>query len=172
MSILKDITGQKFNRLLVVSRAENSPNGKAIWFCKCDCGNTLKVCGCNLRNGHTQSCGCLQSERTAEASTIHGKAHTKIHSVWKAMKRRCTDPKNQDYHSYGGRGITVCQEWQDSFQAFHDHVSRLPHFGEKGYSLDRKNNNGNYEPGNVRWATAKEQANNSRRWQRKWEKQT
>ena len=168
MSKLKDITGQKFNRLLVISRVENAKSGKAMWLCKCDCGNQLKVWGSNLRNGHTQSCGCLQIERTVKASVVHGKAHTSIHNVWKAMKRRCTDPKDQYFHCYGGRGITVCQEWQDSFQAFYDHVSQLPHFGEAGRSIDRINNDGNYEPGNVRWATAKEQANNKRKRGSKW----
>lgn len=162
MSRLKDITGQKFNRLLVVSRAENSKSGKASWNCKCDCGNMVVVWGSNLRNGHTQSCGCLQRERTSEASTTHGKTHTKIHTVWKTMKQRCFCKNHHKFKDYGGRGITVCDEWKNDFQAFYDYVSELPHFGEEGYSIDRINNDGNYEPGNVKWSTLKEQARNRR----------
>lgn len=162
MSKLKDITGHKFNRLTVVSRAENSKNGKAMWLCKCDCGNTLIVWGSNLRNGHTKSCGCLQKEKTTNRNLVHGKACTNIHSTWKSMTQRCCNPNATSFKYYGARGISVCEEWKRDFQAFYDYVSQLPHFGEEGYSIDRINNNGNYEPGNVKWSTRKEQSSNRR----------
>jgi hypothetical protein len=149
--------------LLVVARAENNSHGNAMWLCECDCGNTVIVCGCNLRDGHTQSCGCLKSIVTAKRNFVDGKAMTRLHNVWKQIKQRCTNPNNDNYKNYGGRGITMCQEWQDSFQAFYDYVSNLPHFNEKGRSIDRINNNGNYEPNNIRWATAHEQNLNQRR---------
>ena len=157
-----DMTGQKFNRLTVLSREPNDKHGKAMWLCRCDCGNLLVVCGCNIRNNHTQSCGCLQRERTSEVAVLHGKAHTRLHNVWKSMRQRCTNPNSRNFKNYGGRGIRVCDEW-DSFDSFYDHVSQLPYFGEKGRSIDRINNDGNYEPGNVRWATTVEQEHNKRR---------
>lgn len=163
MSKVVDITGQMFGKLLVISRVPNAKNGKAVWNCKCDCGNAVTVWGSNLRNGHTKSCGCLISKITCQRNTVHGKARTRIHNVWKGMKQRCTNQNNHKYKNYVGRGITVCDEWKNSFQAFYDHISTLPNFGEKGYSLDRINNDGNYEPGNVRWATAHMQRINQRK---------
>jgi hypothetical protein len=90
-------------------------------------------------------------------------AKTRIYHVWKQMRQRCLNPNHQRYRDWGGRGIKVHEEWKNSFEAFYAYVSQLPHFGEKGYSLDRINNDGNYEPGNVRWSTAKGQSNNRRR---------
>ena len=92
----------------------------------------------------------------------HGFKGTNIYNTWCNMKQRCNNKNYFQYEYYGGRGITVCDEWQNSFEAFYEHVSQLPHYGEEGYSLDRINNDGNYEPGNVRWATRKEQMNNRR----------
>ena len=162
MSKIKNLVEQKFNKLLVISRAENTKQGRAQWNCKCDCGNSLIVRGSYLLNGHTQSCGCLRKEKSSELNTVHGKTNTKIHAVWKSMKQRCFDENIKNYEIYGGRGITVCDEWKHDFQSFYDYVSQLPHYGEEGYSIDRINNNGNYEPGNVKWSTRKEQARNRR----------
>ena len=158
-----DLTGKRFNRLTVLERTANNSHGRAMWVCRCDCGNIVTVWGGNLRNGHTQSCGCLQREHASKASRLHGMTKTRIYSVWKQMRQRCLNPNHKRFNDWGGRGITVCREWQDSFEAFYDHVSQLPNFGESGYSLDRINNNGNYEPGNVRWATRKEQRHNRRK---------
>lgn len=132
--------------------------------CLCDCKKTCVVRGKDLtrKDGkETRSCGCLQRERTIEASTTHGKCHEPTYNLWCGINQRCNNPNNQDYKHYGGRGIKLFAEWYE-FEPFYDYVSQLEHFGEKGYSLDRINNNGNYEPENVRWATAKEQARNKR----------
>ena len=155
-----DLTGQRFGRLVVIERA-GSRYGHSAWLCKCDCGNTIVATASNLK-GRTTSCGCYQREAAARAKTKHGKAHTKIHYIWLAMKKRCFNENSSQFKDWGGRGITVCDEWKNDFQAFYDYVSKLPHFGEAGYSLDRINNDGNYEPNNVRWATRIEQNNNRR----------
>lgn len=157
------MVGKKYNRLTILSREPNNAHGQAMWLCKCDCGNVIVANGCNIRNNHTQSCGCLVSERTIARSTTHGKTNSKFMYSWQQMKQRCHNPNNHKYYLYGARGIAVCEEWRNSFEAFYNYVSKLPHFDEPGYSLDRINNNGNYEPGNVRWATALEQAHNKRR---------
>ena len=156
MRQLIDLTGMKFGRLTVIERAENSKNRGARWLCQCDCGKKVIVRSSDLRNGQTVSCGCWNRER----STKHGMAHTKIYEVWKTIKARCFNPNNHKYPNYGGRGITMFAKWISDFQSFYDYVSTLPHFGEEGYSLDRINNNGNYEPDNLRWADRKTQARN------------
>ena len=163
MRQLIDLTGMKFGRLTVIERAENSKCGQPRWLCKCDCGNEVVVQGGHLISGHTVSCGCFRKEITREKSTTHGMRHTKIYNTWYDIKRRCYNPNRKDYKHYGGRGITMFPEWIDDFQAFYNYVSNLPHFGEEGYSLDRINNNGNYEPDNLRWADSKTQKRNTRR---------
>lgn len=162
-----DLTGIKFGRLTVEKEADSyvSPSGskKRRWECLCECGNIATVTSADLLSGHTVSCGCYQREMTSKASKRHGMRHTKIYHTWLCMKDRCNNPKNKRFADWGGRGISVCAEWQEDFQRFYDYVSQLPHYGEKGYSIDRINNDGNYEPGNVRWATAKEQNENKRK---------
>lgn len=166
-----DLSGQKFGRLTVIEKAGSTKHGAIKWLCKCDCGNESIVIGDELRKGKTTSCGCYAKEIARETAKkhiagknkTHGKAGTLIYKEWSEMKRRCNSPKDDNFKNYGGRGIKVCDRWQNSFEAFYEDVSKLPHFGEKGYSLDRINNDGNYEPNNVRWATAKQQANNRRK---------
>lgn len=158
---IKNLIGQRFGRLTVIEFA-GTKNSKAYWKCRCDCGNICVVRSSHLKDGSTQSCGCLASEVTITRSTIHGMSYNKTYTTWQRMKQRCFYKKSIGYSGYGGRGITVCDEWRDNFQTFYDYVSKLEHFGEEGYSLDRINNDGNYEPDNVRWATAKEQARNKR----------
>ena len=157
-----DLTGQRFGLLIVKSKSYSDQNGKTVWNCVCDCGHETLVRTGDLRNGHTTSCGCHRRKAIIKSITKHGLRHTKIYHKWLDMKQRCFNPKNHRFDDWGGRGITVCDEWKNSFEAFYDYVSKLPHFGETGYSLDRINNDGNYEPGNVKWSTTKEQNNNKR----------
>ena len=162
MSKLIDLAGQKFGMLTAIEKEGRNSQGNAMWKCTCECGNSCTVRSVDLRNGNTKSCGCYRNTLTTKRKTRHGMAGTKIHDLWCNMKQRCFCESAPHFQGYGGRGIKVCDEWKDDFQAFYDYVSQLPHFNEDGYSLDRINNDGNYEPNNVRWATAKEQANNRR----------
>ena len=159
MGKFEDLTGQKFGKLIVIEESERK-SGRSAVKCLCDCGNVVSVITYNLVSGRTKSCGCYQKQQTSIANKVHGKSKTRIYREWLHMKERCYKESDQRYHRYGGRGITVCVDWMNDFQAFYDYVSNLLHYGEKGYTLDRINNDGNYAPGNVRWATAKEQANN------------
>lgn len=159
---LIDLTGQKFGRLNVLKRVESDKNRHARFLCRCDCGVEKIVAGDNLTKGRSRSCGCLSSELSTKRATKHGFSKTKIHNEWQNMIGRCYNKKRPDYDRYGGRGIKVCDKWRDDFQAFYDDVSKLPHFGESGYSLDRIDVDGDYTPENVRFANAKEQARNRR----------
>ncbi len=162
----EDLTGQKFGRLTVIERVINKGK-RTMWRCICDCPdkNICVVARSNLGRS-TQSCGCLRKEKNAEMRLKHGfdrrKNQKSIYVTWAAMKDRCYNPHNSRYVGYGGRGIEVCGRWRDDFEAFYEDVSKLPHYGEKGYSLNRIDNDRNYELSNVEWATNKKQANNRR----------
>lgn len=151
-----DLTGQKFNRLTVVSRAES--NGKKVlWNCKCDCGSEAIVISGHLKNGNTKSCGCLNIDKIKERLTTHGMKWSPEYKSWEAMMQRCNNEKRKDSKDYLGRGISVCDEWR-SFEKFYADMGHRP----EGTSLDRIDNDGNYEPGNCRWATSIEQGRNQR----------
>lgn len=149
-----DLAGKRFGRLDVLSRAGSDKSGNAKWECRCDCGATRVVYSQSLRSGATLSCGCLNKEINS-ASAKHGMAGTREYKAWAGMVQRCTNPKNAKWPRYGGRGITVCERWL-SFENFRADMGARP----EGMTIDRKNNGGNYEPGNCRWATQKQQGNN------------
>lgn len=157
LSDMQSLVGKRFGSLTIESFAEKR-RSIAYYECLCDCGSKLTASIYDLKRGHTQSCGCLQRARTAIAHLKHGQRHTRLWYCWQDMKARCFNPKNKRYSEYGGRGITVCAEWKDDFQAFFDWAIW------NGYSdsltLDRREVNGNYEPLNCRWATGMEQGEN------------
>lgn len=158
-----DLTNCIFHKLTVIGPIGRSSDRKILWLCRCDCGNLVSVRSKSLINKETRSCGCLRSTSAIKTHTSHGMSHDLLYGIWKSMIRRCTIPQCNNYPDYGGRGISVCSEWFMDIHAFISYVSSLSFFGMSGRTLDRINNDGNYEPGNVRWATAKEQARNTRR---------
>ena len=155
MPRLKDITGKKFNKMTVIERAENAKQGQARWLCRCECGAERIVAGYNLTRGSVKSCGCLKKARM----TKHGLSSHPMYSIWKAMKKRCNNKNDKKYLDYGGRGIIVCREWMESFESFYFDMKDSYYLG---LTIDRINNDGNYEPKNCKWSTRKEQCNNKR----------
>lgn len=151
-----NMVGRKYGRWTIISFFDHRPKRMVRWLCKCDCGNEKVVEGAQIRRGASLSCGCIRSEMLSVRATKHGHTGSRTYICWMNMKARCYNKDNIGFMNYGGRGITVCKRWLASFENFIADMGEVP----DGMSIDRRENDGNYEPDNCRWATKIIQQNN------------
>lgn len=156
MGKFQDLSGSKFGKLTAIKVAYKNKNGESVWECVCDCGNVVNVVCSNLKNGHSTSCGCYKKI----CSITHNETKTRLHRIWAGIKARCYNTNIAQYKNWGGRGITVCEEWKDSYETFRDWA--LANGYQENLTIDRINNDKGYSPDNCRWATQKQQSNNKR----------
>lgn len=161
-----DLSGCRFGHLLVLTKSDHvSKEGCHLWVCRCDCGKLTTVKSGNLRSGHTISCGCYMKRRISETQSTHRDSHKRLYNVWSNMKSRCYNPKSTFYKDYGGRGITVCDEWKYDYSTFRDWAFRNGYDSEAARgvcTIDRINVDGNYCPENCRFVSMKVQRHNRR----------
>lgn len=153
-----DLVGNRYGRLLVLSVDKDNQKRDSRWICECSCGTKLSVLAMSLKRGSTKSCGCLRDELAAVRAQTHGQTRSPEYYSWQSMRQRCNKPNHVAYSSYGGRGISVCERWQNSFENFIADLGPRP----AGFTLDRINNNDGYTPENTRWATGATQNRNRR----------
>lgn len=155
-----NLIGRRFGKLIVLEDGGRDSIQNILWLCQCDCGNKTLVRTPMLNSGRTKSCGCYREEVQRNRLETHGGRNSRLYRTWTNMKSRCFNSNTKSYQNYGARGITVCDEWLNDFQAFYEWSIKNGYSDE--LTLDRKNTYGNYEPNNCRWATAKQQQNNKR----------